>query len=226
MENKKKYRILKAGFLTVIGISFICAILIVSNLPNKDFIDNNDLDKNLNTYDGEWHLKQIVNSKGEVWNALGANATVGEGWSETFWLNDTQTPSTYLAYNGTYEGKGAEILGYCDTDGDTIDLASENYGYIVVRVEFDSRSKNGASWDWERYKVYLNMTGSETCSAVAESVNSSNAAGHYGDAVVSASGSDYIWVNFYWDETSGSGAGYVMPDDGTINWSIHIYEKY
>jgi hypothetical protein len=218
-EDKKYSGKIKAGFITVVIIALVSSIVITSNIPNN--MNPLSLDKN---DDATWHLVQVIEN-GKI--VLGENATSGtEGWAETFWLNDTQTPSTYLAYNGTYEGKGAEILGYCDNDGDTIDLASENYGYPVVRVEFDSRSKNGASWDFERYMVFINLTGSETISAVAESVNSSNGAGHYGDAVVSASGTDYIWVNFYWDEITGTGSNYVMPDDGTINWSIHIYEKY
>ena len=220
--NERSYsRKIKAGFLTIVIVAVISSIVITSNIPsnmNPLAVDKND--------DATWHLVQVIEN-GKI--VLGANATSGtEGWSETFWLKDTEAPETFLQYNGTYEGYSASVIGYCDADGDTIDLASEIYGYPVVRVAFDSRSKNGASWDFERYKVYFNMTGSETCSAIAESDNSSDASGHYGDAVVSVTGTGYIWVNFWWDETTpaGTSSTYVMPDDGTINWNCHIYEKY
>ena len=221
--NEKSYsRKIKAGFLTVVIIAVISSIVITSNIPsnmNPLAIDKND--------DASWHLVQVIEN-GKI--VLGQNATSGtEGWSETFFLKEAETPETYLQYNGTYEGYSASIIGYCDSDGDTIDLASETEGYIVVRVAFDSRSKDGASWDFERYKVFMNATGDllpSTISAIAESDNSSDASGHYGDAVVSATGTGYIWVNFWWD-CSNDANNYYISDDGTINWGdLHIYEKY
>jgi hypothetical protein len=219
--KKSDNRKIKAGFLTVLIIAIVSSFLITSNIPsnmNPVAIDKND--------DATWHLVQVVED-GKI--VLGENATSGsEGWSETFFLKEAETPETFLAYNGTYEGYSASVIGYCDADGDTIDLASETEGYIVVRIAFDSRSKNGASWDWGRYKVYMNATGNllpSTISAIAESDNSSDASGHYGDAVVSTSGTGYIWVNFWWD-CGNDANNYYISDDGTINWSIHIYEKY
>ena len=104
-----------------------------------------------------------------------------------------------------------------DNVGNT-DLKSEDPTYFVVRCIFDDDAKDAGSWNNSRFRVNLTVSGDETISDVGEYDNSSTD----GDAVVTANTSTNIWINFYWDDGSD---GYRITDDGTLTWSISIYER-
>lgn len=204
MERKDKIR--KAGFLFTIGICFLLFVVIVK-LPVDNLIYDNDEPK------VEWVLVQEVNS----WD-LGEYNPGAEGWLSTFGLDYGQVPETVLANNATDWSASGDARGYVDTDNTETDMKSEDPFYPVVRCRFDTDAKNGSTWEWDRFRVNLTLSGDETISGVGEYDNSSS----NGDAVVSASGSNYIYVNFWWDDGVD---GFRITDDGTISWSISIYEK-
>jgi hypothetical protein len=214
MENQNKgSRKLKAGFLTVMIVGIVSAILVTSNIPNK----SNPLNLSKDDDVGEWHLKQVVNS----WDAVGENDPGDEGWLSSFHLDYAQVAGTVLAVNATDWEVSANARGYVDADGVTTDLKSEDPSFVVARCVFDDEAKDGGSWNWSRYRVNLTISGDETIAGVGEYDNSSTA----GDAVISGvnTANDHIYINFYWDDGVD---GYRVTDDGTLTWSIAIYEKY
>lgn len=218
----------KAGILSAMLVMSIVAIVLLANISITETTDNlkatDDINSIIKEEEGEWRLKQTVNSKGEIWNALGTDA--GSCWDSMFHLDYAQTPSTYLVDNSTDFSSDPNCDGFVSSDNQETDLASENGAFICCRCHFDDTAKDGASWDWERFKVSLTVSGDETISAREESVNSSNDGSNTGDAVVQTTGgigTDYIYIVFYWDDNSD---GYRITDDGSLVWSISIYEKY
>ena len=205
-ENNKKYGFRKAGFLLVFGIALIMLVVTVK-IPVDKLIDDNEEPQ------VEWVHMQTVNS----WE-LGEFNPGAEGWLSCFHLDYGQVPETVLANNATDWSASGDARGYVDTDNAVTDLKSEDPSYIVVRCRFDDDAKNGSTWEWDRFRVNLTVSGDETISDVGEYDNSTS----NGDAVVSASGSNYIYINFWWDDGSD---GYRITDDGTLTWSISIYEK-
>jgi hypothetical protein len=222
--NKITYK--KAGILSAMLVCFTVAILLFTNITLKTAEktnENNDINSIIEEDNGEWHLRETVNSKGEIWKALGTDA--GSCWDSAFHLDYAQTPSTYLVDNSTDFSSDPNCDGFVSSDNQETDLASENGAYICFRCHFDDTAKDGASWDWERFKVSLTVTGDESISR-EEMVNSSNDGSNTGDAVVQTTGgigTDYIYIVFYWDDNSD---GYRITDDGSLDWSISIYEKY
>lgn len=213
MEEKKNFNKKKAGFLTAVTLGVISLLVIVSNTNNPVLRPDDNGDSNDAVE--EWHMKQRINS----WDAVGENNPGNEGWLSTFILDYGEVPETVLANNATDWSTDATACGYVDTDNTAKDLKSEDPGFFVVRVKYDTEALDGGSWNWSRYRVNLTVSGDETISGVGELDNSSSA----GDAVISASNADNIYINFWWDDGVD---GYRITDDGTIAWSIVIWEKY
>lgn len=201
MDKKTFYK--KAGFLTAI---FIAAISIIGVYGYTVYTQPKEV---------VWHLKETIKL-----DALGEYNPGAEGWLETFCLDYSQTPSTYLATNKTYSGD-AQVRGYVDADNTEVDLKSEDPFYFCVRCKFDDQGKDEGSWIWDRYKVVLTVTGDETISAVEEYDNSSSS----GDAVFQGvdTSNTHCYITFWWDDGVD---GYRITDDGSLTWAISIYEKY
>lgn len=195
---------LKAGFITTI---MICFILVLATI---NFNNDKQIDDEPNV---EWVLIQEVSL-----DALGENNPGAEGWLSTFVLDYGQVPETVLANNATDWSASGDAHGYVDTDNTETDLKSEDPGYFVVRCIFDNDTLDGGSFNYSRVRVNLTVSGDETISDVGEYDNSSSD----GDAVISAAHANHLYVNFWWDDGVD---GYRITDDGTLTWSISIYEK-
>ena len=170
----------------------------------------------------EWQVIARINS----WDALG-EASPGasvSGWLSTFQLNYSITPTTALLSNGTGTNGSyntwTNVTGFVDTDNTDTDLASERGAYFVVRCRFNDTVKDGADFQGTRCKVILNVTGDETINNVTQKGDVSNTTG---GGIVSQNGTNFIWINFYWDDNTD---GYRILDDGTLTWSIVIYARY
>lgn len=204
--EKNKYLFRKLGFFMVIVVAINLILGVV--LFHVEDEQNTDDD-----YKTEWVLVQKVDS----WD-LGEFNPGAEGWLSTFHLDYGQVPETVLANNATDWSTSGDARGYVDTDNTETDLASEDPSYIVVRCRFDDDAKDGGAWNYSRFRVNLTVGGDETISDVGEYDNSTTD----GDAVVSAVGTDWIYINFWWDDGVD---GYRITDDGTLTWSISIYER-
>jgi hypothetical protein len=204
--EKNDYKFFKAGFFTTILIVLISVLILLSNMNYlKDDSDSEPVVK--------WDKIQEVS-----WDTVGENDPGPEGWLSTFHLDYGQDPDTVLANNATDWSTSPNARGYVDSDNAETDLKSEDPSYICVRCRFDDDSKESGSWNWSRLRVNLTVSGDETISDVGEYDNSSSA----GDAVISASTSNQIYINFYWDDGVD---GYRITDDGSLIWSITIWEK-
>ena len=168
--------------------------------------------------EGTWHVIWEGNLAMAAENNPGAGVS---GWLSTFCLDYAETPETCLQSNasgGQYDTWG-NVSGYVSTDDTDTDLASEDPFYFVVRCIFNDTVKDGGTWNFSRMRVRLNTTGDETVSLVYEYDNSTSD----GDAVVSSYITEYIWINFWWDDGVD---GYRITDDGTINWWIQIEGRW
>lgn len=139
-------------------------------------------------------------------------------WLSFFVLDYAETVDTVLANNATDWSGAATARGYADSDSFNEDLAANDGGYFVCRCRFNTSAKNGSTWEHDRFRVNLTVSGDETISDVGVYDNSSN-----GDAVVSNQEANWIFINFYWDDESD---GYRIVLDGTLTISFTIYEKY
>jgi len=169
----------------------------------------------------EWHEVAVVTSDMLITGENDPGVSTS-GWLATFCLDYAETPGTCLASNasgGGYDGWG-NVSGYVDADDTDTDLASEDPFYFVVRCRFNDSVKDGADFIGSRCRCTLTVSGDETISAVAQVGDVSDTTG---GGVVSQNGTDYIYINFYWDDNSD---GYRITDDGTLTWSILIEAKY
>ena len=218
MEKKRRniFFSRKAGFISVLIVAFT----LIAGIGINVYIQNEKIDMNPfddPVYEETWHLVQRVDS----WALGEATPSGGEGWLSAFILDYGEVPETVLANNATDWSASGDARGYVDTDNTETDLASEDPGYFVMRCVFDDDAKNGSDWEYDRFRVNLTVSGDETISGVGEYDNSTTD----GDAVVSGfnSTNDHIYVNFWWDDNVD---GYRITDDGTLTWSISIYERY
>jgi len=203
-----------AGMLWAIGSSVY--------LPNQidDKSDNSLLDLVFKPdVETKWVLVDTVklDTLGDYDPGAGSS-----GWLETFILDYGENPDTVLANNATDWSSEATARGYIDSDNAETDLEANNPGYFVVGCRFNNSAKNGTIWDYDRFRVNLTVGGSETISDRGELDNSTNDASNSGDAVVSATHANWIYIYFYWDDNND---GYSISSDGTLTWSISIYEK-
>jgi len=125
---------------------------------------------------------------------------------------------------GNYDTWG-NVSGYVDADNHpSVDLASEDPFYFVVRCRFNSTVKDGADFVGSRCRVTLTVSGDETISAVAQTGDDDGSDNNGGGQVSrNDTGDDFIWINFWWDDNSD---GYRITDDGSLTWSITIEAKY
>lgn len=208
---EKKDVLRKAGVLFVIGIALIM-VFATLKIPVERI--ENTIDDAINDEPKiEWVHVQTVNS----WE-LGEFNPGSEGWLSAFHLDYGQVPETVLANNATDWGASGDARGYVDTDNAETDLKSEDPSYFVFRCKFDDDAKDAGSWNYSRFRVNLTISGDETISDVGEYDNSTTD----GDAVVSAAGTNRIFINFWWDDGVD---GYRITDDGSLVWSISIYER-
>jgi len=168
--------------------------------------------------DLEWHTIAVVSPEllwlGEYDPGAGAS-----GWLSTFCLDYGEVPETVLENNATDWSSDATAIGYVDADDTDTDLKSEDPFYFVVRCRFNDTVKDGASWNHSRVRCTLTVTGDEAIAGVAEYNNSASD----GDAVISDETTDFLFVNFWWDDGVD---GYKITDDGSLDWSITIEAKY
>ena len=215
--NKKRKEIIQAGM-----IGGVLTALVFAVVGYNAIVDNEDLLAGLNDKDVEtWHTIAELNSYNFL---LGENdpGGVASGWISTFCLDYAETPSTCLASNDTgagYSGWG-NVSGYVDTDDTDTDLKSDDPFYFVVRCRFNDTVKDGSDFMGNRCKCVLTVSGDETITAVAHIGDNTN---NSGGGVVSQNGSDFIYINFYWDDNDD---GYRITDDGSLDWSIVIKAKY
>lgn len=235
---KTKAENIKAGIMIAILIALpIGAIYTygVLTLPTtlepilKGVDGGNDGDMDGDGYLEDWYVVQEISSEEIMLTPLGElNVPAGEtGWMASFHLDYAETPETCLASNDSGAGYagwiGVNISGYVDTDDTATDLDSENPAYIVVRVQHNDTAKDGATWNWSRFRCRMNITGDETIDNRYESDNSTNDGSNSGDAVISSVLVDRIYINYFWDDNSD---GYRITDDGLLTWSIIIEERY
>jgi len=201
---------LKAGIVSgLVVLSVVVAMVGVSYLQQP--VDEEPM----------WHTVAVVTSDMLILGENDPGASTS-GWLATFCLDYAETPGTCLASNasgGGYDGWG-NVSGYVDADDTDTDLASEDPFYFVVRCRFNDSVKDGADFIGNRCRCTLTVSGDETISAVAQVGDVSDTTG---GGVVSQNGTDYIYINFYWDDNSD---GYRITDDGTLTWSILIEAKY
>lgn len=216
-SEEKSFVSRKAGFYSIVIVGLLLVAGSVYFTVDENDIVDEVLDEILDdtpVYEETWHLVQQVS-----WNTVGENDPGDEGWLSTFQLDYGQVPETVLANNATDWSADANTRGYVDTDNTEADLKSEDPAYFCVRCKYDNDAMEGATWNWSRFRVNLTVSGDETISGVGEYDNSSSA----GDAVISASDTTHIYINFWWDDGVD---GYRITDDGSLVWSISIYEKY
>lgn len=230
MKKEKKMNIKVGMAMTLIIIGMLCASVAIVVLSQKDEIlypmkiNENDL-----IVDEEPEVEWVkiatikLSELGEASPGSGAS-----GWLETFILDYGETPETYLEYNTSFASPygvaNNTVRGYVDADAQTIDLASEDPGYFVVRGRFNITAQDGGSWNYSRFKAELNLTGDETFGPVEELDNSTTASG--GDAVISSDESDWLFINFWWDDADAGANGFRITDDGQIDWEVTLWAKY
>jgi len=202
---------LKAGIVSgLVVLSVVVAMVGVSYLQQP--VDERVL---------EWHTVGVITPEllitGE--NSLSAGDS---GWFSTFILDYGEDPGTVLANNATDWSAAATARGYVDADDTDTDLASEDPGYFVVRCRFNDSVKDGSDFIGSRCRCTLTVAGDETIGGVAQ-VGDDDGTDNNGGGAVSQNGTDYIYINFWWDDNSD---GYRITDDGTLTWSITIEAKY
>lgn len=208
-KEKLKYR--KAGISWAVVTAFVVAsLVIIANFPKVE-VD-----------EGEWHVIWEGNLASAAENDPGAGVS---GWLATFQLDYAETPGTCLmsnATNGAYDGWG-NVSGYINADDTEADLASEDPAYFTVRCRFnDTVCGDAGTLMKHRVKCALTVSGDETISNVNLLGDDDDVAGG-GGAFVSYNGSNWLYVNFCWDDNSD---GYRITDDGSLAWNVTISAKY
>jgi len=212
-EQKSKKSWLFSGVVVTL---LIAGIVFGTFYATETSID--EIIPNENKKEETWHVVAKINPLDAVGEAdPGAG---NSGWLSFFCLDYGEDPDVVLANNATDWSSEATARGYVDTDTfDDTDLKANDPFYFVCRCRFDDTAKNGTTWDYDRFRVNLTVGGDETISDVGVYDNSSN-----GDAVVSTDETDWLFINFYWDDEDD---GYRINKDGTLSGiTITIYEKY
>jgi len=213
MNNEKKSRRYAGAVLT---IALVAGMLVGYNFLPTLVIEQSDAD------DGEW---RVVFQGGPSAAAEYVNDPGESGWLATFCLDYDEVPATVLADNTTDWSSAATARGYTDADNASTDLESEDPFYFVVRCRFNDTVKSGADFIGSRCRCSLTVSGDETISDVTATGDENETGGTLTDGwgVVSQNGSDWIYINFYWDDNSD---GYQISDDGELLWDIVIEAKY
>lgn len=212
MEKERKNKIKKAGV-----ISGIVVALVFGAFGYSVFLTEENLET---LYDdgSSWYVIGELSSYDYM---LGENdpGDATSGWLSTFCLDYDATPTTALANNASYD-EWDNVSGFVDADNTDTDLASDDPFYFVVRCRFNDTVKDGSDFIGSRTRCILTVSGDETIGGVAHTGDST---GVSGGGVVSQNGSNYIYVNFYWDDNDD---GYRITDDGSLAWNITVEAKY
>ena len=220
IDNGKKF--MKLGLVFGVALLFVVAFSMSGIKPDNIEIGLHNLLDN-DEPETTWQTVAVV-SNGWVLAEYPQTEDTS-GWLSSFWLDYGEVPGTVLQNNLTDWNTSGTTRGYCEEDDATLDLASNDPAYFVVRCKFNRTHCYDDSLNCfigSRTRVNLTLTGDET---VSYTVYCNNTAETYGGGIESdnnsANGS--IYINFYWDDNTD---GYRITDDGTINWSIHIEAKY
>jgi len=168
-----------------------------------------------------WHV--VAESKGL--DAVGEASPAGSECLilSVFLLDYGEDPGTVLANNATDWSSAATVHAYVDSDDFSSDCKSEDPFYFVVRARFNTSVKDGADFIGSRCRCNLTVSGDESISDVGQ-VGDDDGTDNNGGGVVSTNGTEYIYINFWWDDNSD---GYRLTDDGSITLSeIKISAKY
>jgi hypothetical protein len=212
--GKKPYK--KAGILST--------ALIVGCIVGMLYFTNTSMVLNEKNEVETWHVEAVIRSVDIVGEAAYISGTTQ--WMSFFLLDYAKTPGTDLDNNATDWNASADTMGYVDEDweaaGDTgwQEITSEDPFYFVCRVKYNDDAIDAGSWDWDRYRVKLTVTGDETITNVYADRNDT---ANTGMEVSATDGTDEIWINFWWDDGSD---GYQITDDGTLDWTIVVESKY
>jgi len=208
--NKKSKTFMKLG--AIFGVTLLFVFTLGMNDVNKIIVDDEET----------WQVLQVVENG--VVLAEYPQTEDTSGWLSTFHLDYGETPALRLGDNTTTNGSTG-VRGYCEEDDATIDLASEDPSYFVVRAKFNRThcwSDTNNCFYGSRTRVTLTVTGDET---ISRTIYCNNTADTEGGGIesdnVTTNGS--IYINFYWDDEVD---GYRITEDGTLTWSIVIEAKY
>jgi len=225
-ENKKKRKLgfkagLFAGFIAMIVISGVCFNYYLLQHPNKIPDITIEEGARFEKTDDGWTVVQTIEMKDGKWLVTGENnpGAGASGWLSMFLLDYGEDPTTVLANNATDWSAAGTAMGYVDADEFSEDIVSEDPFYFVIRCRFNDTAKDAGSWNWSRYRVILTVSGDETLNTNMSKVNCTGV----NDANVSAAETNWIFINFYWDDGVD---GYRILDDGSITVSaISIQER-
>jgi len=189
--KKEENKIRKAGYKVglVLGIFFMLVWASVGPYPHV-----------VPTDDGKsWH----VIWKGSLAQAAEATPAAGaSGILEIFIINHT-ADHFYAEENtsATLEGHcTANGLGFVNADNQELDIAHTTDFDIVVRVRGNATNcQRGAAW----FDTDLNVT--LTYSDGSESDAQPDGRTTFPNAAFNTSSYTYLYVNFYWDDSGGSG---------------------
>lgn len=212
-ETNKKVKAsvpLKTGLISAI---IIVGLVVAFTFPKPILVQDED--------DLEWRV---------IWEGNSASAaeadpgSAASGWLATWCYDYAETPSDDNATNGNYDTWTTNVSGYQHVDdAEAMDLASEDPFYFVVRCRFnDTNVGDAGTLMSNRCKVALTVSGDETISDVTIYGHDTNLAAG-GGAFVCANNSNWLYINFYWDDNSD---GYKITDDGTLAWNITISAQF
>jgi len=200
---------LKTGLISTI---IIVALVVAFTFPKPILVQDEE---------GEWQILLKISSASAAEANPGSDAS---GWLATWCYDYAETPSNDNATAGNYDTWTTNVSGYQSTDNAAaMDLASDDPFYFVVRCRFnDTNVGDAGTLMSNRCKVALTVSGDETISDVELFGHDTNLAGG-GGAFVCVNNSNWLYVNFYWDDNSD---GYKITDDGTLAWNITISAKF
>lgn len=211
-KNKNKSNFRKAGvrFGTVIGIFFVCFILLM-NVQIKE--------------EPTWHVVWQGSLAEAAENNPGTGAT---GWLEIFFINHTATPAT--AYD---ENTSATLESWCVANmagktpygtADEFNVKLDNLVSfdILVRARWNAtHCKNATMFQDTRCRIRMNFT----CTSWADGED--KAALTEGTLVVSGNTSSwgFIYCNVYWNADDNNGFQ-INPDAVLTIPMISIEAEY
>ena len=214
-EKKEKTKKNKAGVPLKAGVIsgiIIITLLVAFTFPKPMVVQDEE---------GVWQVIWKGNSASAAEADPGTDAS---GWLATWCYDYAETPSDDNATAGNYDTWTANVSGYQNTDNaEAMDLASDDPFYFVVRCRFNATNCGDAgSLMSNRCWVALTVSGDETISDVVLYGHDTNLASG-GGAFVCANNSNWLYINFYWDDNSD---GYRITDDGTLAWNITISAQF
>ena len=199
-KKASKCRMYKALFVLCLTVGFVwglSSVVMVEPEPESDF----KVETWHTIYEGPVPLGENEPGHGTA------------GFMSIFCLDYDEVPETVLANNATDWSSEATVHAYADSDEFEEDLKSDDPFYFVVRAKFtDTEAMDNGVWQYEDMRCSLEVSGDENFNFTDATAEYDNSTGD-GDAVISASESDEIWVNFWFDDGDN---GYQISEDGEI----------